>query len=88
MKPLLYISSALLFIGLADLPIGYYTFLRIIVTIGAISVVLGEYENKITPWVLIFGLIGILFNPIIPVYLHDKEVWGGYRFYSWDYFRY
>ena len=32
MKALLFICSGLMFIGLMDLPIGYYTFLRIVVT--------------------------------------------------------
>lgn len=57
------------------LPIGYYTFLRIVVTIGAILVVVIEYRNGINFWVLAFGLIAILFNPFIPVYFNNKDVW-------------
>jgi hypothetical protein len=75
MKSLLLICAALLFIGLIDLPIGYYTLLRIVVTIGAVAVVVSEFQNGLNIWVLIFGLIAVLFNPIIPVYLNDKSAW-------------
>lgn len=75
MKTLLLICAGLLFIGLLDLPIGYYTLLRIVVTIGSFAVVFTEFENGINFWVITFGLIGILFNPLIPVYLNDKSAW-------------
>lgn len=38
MRTLLLICAAILFIGVANLPIEYYTFLRIAITIGAIIV--------------------------------------------------
>lgn len=75
MKALLIICSGLLLLALADLPIGYYTFLRIVVTIGAIAVIIKEFENGINFWTLSFGLIAIIFNPLIPVYLNDKDAW-------------
>ena len=75
MKPLLLICSCLLLIGLMNLPIGFYTVLRIVVTIGSIAVVVKEFENGINFWVITFGMTAIIFNPIIPVYLHDKVVW-------------
>ena len=71
MKALLFICSGLMFIGLMDLPIGYYTFLRIVVTIGSVAVVLTELENGLNFWVITFGIIAILFNPFIPIYLND-----------------
>lgn len=75
MKYLLLICTGLLFIALADLPIGYYTLLRIIVTIGAITVVVMEFENGFNFWVITFGIIAIVFNPLIPIYLNDKDTW-------------
>lgn len=80
MKGLLLICAGLLFLGIAELPIGYYTLLRIVVTGGAVMVIMTEFKEEFTFWMIAFGLIGILFNPIIPVYLHDKEVWGGIDF--------
>lgn len=75
MKTLLLICAGLLFLGLIDLPIGYYTLLRIVVTIGSVAVVVKEFENGLNFWVITFGLIAILFNPLIPVYLNDKSAW-------------
>ncbi len=49
--------------------------LRIVVTIGAVAIVVTEFENGINFWVIAFGLIAILFNPLIPVYLGDKSAW-------------
>jgi hypothetical protein len=75
MKTLLLICAGLLFIGLVDLPIGFYTLLRIVVKIGSVAVVVTEFENGLSFCVITFGLIGILFNPLIPVYLNDKSAW-------------
>jgi hypothetical protein len=75
MKTLLLICAGLLFVGLIDLPIGYYTLLRIVVTIGSVAVVITEFENRLNIWVITFGLIAILFNPLIPIYLNDKSIW-------------
>ncbi|SDC07599.1 DUF6804 family protein [Williamwhitmania taraxaci] len=75
MKILLLLCAGLLFIGLIDLPIGYYTLLRIVVTIGSVAVVVTEFENGLNFWVIVFGLLAILFNPLIPIYLNDKSAW-------------
>ena len=75
MKPLLLICAVLLLFGIAELPIGYYTFLRIVVTFGAVLVLISENKEGINLWIITFGLIAILFNPIFPIYLHDKNIW-------------
>lgn len=75
MKYLLLICAGLLFISLAELPIGYYTLLRIVITIGSVAVVVNEFENGFNFWVIAFGITAIIFNPIIPVYLNDKDAW-------------
>ena len=65
----------MLFLAIADLPIGYYTFLRIVVTISSILILISEFENGMKLWLVAFGIVAILFNPLIPVYLHDKNTW-------------
>jgi len=75
MKSLLLICSGLLLIGLMNLPIGFYTLLRIVVTIGSIAFVVTEFENGFNFWVIAFGLTAIIFNPIIPIYLNHKNIW-------------
>ncbi len=75
MKTLLLICAGLLLLAIADMPIGYYTFLRIVVTIGAVAVVVYEFENGFNFWLFAFGFIAIFFNPLVPVYLNDKDMW-------------
>lgn len=76
MKPILLICAALLLLALLNLPIGYYTFLRIVITIGALVVVVTELKFGVNFWVITFGLIAVIFNPIIPIYLYDKALWA------------
>lgn len=75
MRLLLVICGALLLIGIADLPIGYYTLIRFTTTIGASWIVYREFSHDPGPSVILFGLIALLFNPIIPIHLHSKETW-------------
>lgn len=68
--------GALLFIALLKLPIGYYTLLRIAVTIGALLLLYHYWKrNGVDLWVILFGAVAILFNPIIPIYLGDRSLW-------------
>ena len=93
MKGLMILCGILLLVGIADMPIGYYTLLRLVVTIVSVAVVVAEMEKGITPWVIAFGLLALLFNPIIPVYLNDKDAWmpidliGGLLFFIKAYSR-
>lgn len=75
MRIFLIIIACCLFLGLTNLPIGYYTFLRVITSIGAVIVIFFEH-NKINKfWTFLFVLIAIIFNPIIPIYLNNKSNW-------------
>lgn len=75
MKSGLFFCALLLFIAMAELPIGYYTFLRIAITIGAVSVIIFEFEKGFNFWLITFVFVAILFNPLFPVYLNDKKMW-------------
>lgn len=72
------IPAAFLLLGIADLPIGYYTFLRIVVFISSCLVAIGCYvqNDKISFGVILFAVIALLFNPFCPIYLRDKETWS------------
>ncbi len=78
MKYLPFLAAVLLFLGIADLPIGYYTLLRIIVCLIGVVFMIYEYgrEERISFLCILFGIIALLFNPIIPVYLQDKSIWS------------
>ena len=72
----LYIACCII-LGIALLPIagGFYTLVRIAITIGAVIAAFQNSSNGINIWSIMFGIVAILFNPIIPVYLHDKGAW-------------
>jgi hypothetical protein len=69
------IAAVLLFIALLNLPIGFYTFMRIGVTIVSILLIKQEIRKGINTWVILFGIITILFNPVLPIYLGSKSSW-------------
>jgi hypothetical protein len=75
-KTVLLITSGLLLLGIFSLPLGYYTFLRIAVTLTAIIVIVNEYKGNIDFWTITLGIIAVLFNPIIPVYFNSKTGWS------------
>jgi hypothetical protein len=75
MKAVAIIAATLLFLAVFNLPIGYYTFIRIGVTIVSFLLIRKEIEKGINTWVILFGIITILFNPILPIYLGSKSSW-------------
>lgn len=68
------IASVLLFLAVANLPYGYYRFLRIAVTLIAGANAYSSYKKGDYILFIIFLGIAILFNPIIPIYL-SKDIW-------------
>lgn len=63
----------LFFAGL-DLPEVFYVYLRVIVSsVALLTMIKNIGKNSI--YVITFGVIAILFNPIIPMYLYNKTVW-------------
>jgi hypothetical protein len=75
MKPLALITALFLFIAVFKMPYGYYTFLRLAVTFSSVILTVNEYEVRNHLWCTLFVLMALLFNPLIPVYLHKKSIW-------------
>jgi hypothetical protein len=75
---LVYIVPAilLLLVTFVSFPYGFYTLLRLIVSISSGFIIYLNYkeEKRITTSVIIFTIICLLFNPIIPVHL-TKSQW-------------
>ena len=71
------IPAAMLLLAMADMPSEYYVFMRIVVCLACAVVAYGSYkrEDSLNSSAILFGLMAILFNPIIPVYLYDREIW-------------
>jgi hypothetical protein len=76
MKWIWYIAAAMLLLGVVSMPPGYYPFLRIIVFVSAIIAMYTNYELKESGWLLVFGVVALIFNPIAPLYLYDKTIWA------------
>lgn len=68
------ISSVLLFLAIGNHPYSYFIVLRWIVFLS--SLYSGWLVSKMQQhnWSWIFFIVGILFNPIFPVYL-DRSTW-------------
>ena len=75
MKTFSLIIAGSLLLATAHMPSGFYFFLRILVTTGAVILIIRDLQVGFNFWVIIFGILAILFNPLIPVYLHDKSAW-------------
>jgi hypothetical protein len=75
MKYISLISAILLAIGCFPLPIGYYTFLRIVIFIACVILIIYDKDKGLNWFNIALGITGIIFNPIIPIYLHEKEIW-------------
>lgn len=75
MKPFLTFCALCCFAGIFRLPIEYYTFLRIIVSVGALFILYHTLSSKQLYFNIIFFIILILFNPVFPIYLYRKNLW-------------
>ena len=71
----LVVASAVLFLALFDgWEYGFFTMLRFVVFATTAYVAWIAFEGKKERWVWFLGLVAILFNPFIPIYL-ERETW-------------
>ena len=70
------VIAGILLISIAELPYGFYTFMRIVVPILSVIYLFLAYmyEEKFSLMLIPNILIVILWNPILPIYL-DKDTW-------------
>ena len=67
-------AALLLFVALGQHPYGYYTFLRWAVSVAAIVVAWVAWHSTARWATWLFAGVAILFNPLVPVYLH-RSTW-------------
>jgi hypothetical protein len=73
----LHVGCALLLItSLFNLPMGYYTFLRLAVFLVSIFTLTQIKNHKNDNWFIGFFVIAVLFNPILPIHLNNKNIWS------------
>lgn len=69
------IAAIAIVIGVFKMPYGYYMFLRILVSVVSVIIIANRYSVDIDQWVIGFGLVLILFNPVFPVHFRSKSIW-------------
>ncbi|RDC54228.1 hypothetical protein DU508_22320 [Pedobacter chinensis] len=75
MKFLFICCAVCCFIAIVKLPIEYYTFLRIIVSISATLAIYHFIKLKNITLIVVFTIILFLFNPVFPFYMYKKSIW-------------
>lgn len=72
----LLIPAALLVLAVLPMPYGFYTLVRIVVTLAAAFMAYTTYlQNSSLDWkVIALGFIAILFNPVIQISL-SRTIW-------------
>lgn len=68
------IAGLMLLAALGDWPYGYYQFLRFVVCGVGGYVAWLSYESKRIWAAWLFGLVAVLFNPLVPFHL-SREIW-------------
>lgn len=62
-------------IGLLPMPYGFYSLSRIVVCACSVYFAFQLFKKEDMTFVWVFGFLAVLYNPIIPVHLYDKEIW-------------
>lgn len=74
------IPIAVVLIATARMPYGYYSFTRLVICAAAAVIAIFGWigDPPAHKWSMLFALIAVLFNPIIPIHLR-RETW-----FYWD----
>ena len=62
-------------VGILPMPYGYYNISRWVVCGSAIFFSHRLHRNHDTVFAWLFAGLAILYNPIFPIHLYDKEIW-------------
>lgn len=64
----------MLLLGLAAMPYGYYTLLRLVVFLTAGVGAYLAYTTARTGWTVALGIVALIYNPLFRVYL-SRDAW-------------
>ena len=76
-KSLRYIAIIMLIVTVitaGELPYAYYILLRWVVCAASVITLGMAINEERTGWKVVFGILALLFNPLIPIHL-DREIW-------------
>lgn len=68
------LAGIMLVVALGNHPYGYYQLLRWVIMAIAIYSAYKAHELGNNGWTWVFGMIAVLFNPIIPFYI-ERNTW-------------
>lgn len=71
------VPVALLVVALLPWPYGFYNFLRLGICVVSLGLTYAQWkhDDAVSGWVVAFGAIALLYNPLLPVYL-TREIWS------------
>lgn len=69
------VSTIFVVMGLFNLPHSFFMLLRIVLCIAAVVGVKRASEARQTNWVWLYATLAVLYNPVLPVRLGDKDLW-------------
>lgn len=66
---------AVMAVGVLPMPYGYYSLSRLVVCACAVYFAIASKSQNQDVFIWVFGALAVLYNPIIPVHLYEKEIW-------------
>jgi hypothetical protein len=75
MKVLVILSTVFVAMGILPLPYGFYMLLRITICLTAVVGLVRAREERRPSWLWIYGVLSVLYNPVLPVHLMAKSLW-------------
>lgn len=75
LRALAYVGAGLSVLALANMPYGFYTFLRLALTIVAVVLAVQSHRLQQQGWMWVMIAIAVVWNPLVPVFL-DRSVWS------------
>lgn len=73
-KPIHLAAAVMLLLALIPLPYGFYHLVRLVVCIASGFLAWQLFQTKRHGWMIVMGILAILFNPISPIFL-TREFW-------------
>ena len=67
------ILTIIFILALFSMPYAYYMLLRVITCATCVYSAV-KFKTEWTRW--IFGVLAVLYNPVLPVHLDDKDLWS------------
>lgn len=74
-KPVHVAAAVMLLLALLPWPYGYYKLLRLAICIASCFLAWQLFQIKRNGWMVIMGILAILFNPISPIFL-ARYLWA------------